>query len=652
MKPLSLSLRQHKILQILQNETTYITGSALAQQLNVSSRTIRNDITEINQSLAPVHARILSEKSKGYLFYAENPQLIQNIQQDDSVFLTREDRVRYLALQLCLSDIPIHLYDLEEEMAVSHTTLNHDLHQLKIRFVYSAPHISLSYVKKTIAFEQNEEKRREILNLLFREDWDYDARGNAYYSFHFLDPEILEKIMIEVPLHLQRYDIQMEDSSRVSLNLAIAIMYHRVKSGHPLPSAPLIPKDDTQAMYACQDLMDALEKCLHCSFRPEERDAIYLNISSGHLLDASKLTAHNAPQFFGPITIEMAGHYLKEIDQVFHLDFRNDEDFFITLLQFIRSLQTPVQTWNTQGNLDIVKSNLFVEYEFAYLFQKTAIKYLGYYINQDELLYLAYCISGALEYYHHHHPEYKLKTVICCQLNLAGIWALKRKVLGAFYNYINITALLPVNARSAYDFHDTDLILTTVRREITNAPHSDVLRISTFMNPTDHRNLEAYIQKKRIQRLCPYPDFSLTDLLKNAWWHENQSFRTRFSVIEFMSSDFINNGITDSEFLLDILRRESLSSYACCPGILFLHSLANAKETHLSVTTLNHRILWNSHKIRIIIMASFHPDDIPLLFRLISCFYQDYYQPESLKKLKTKKDVLSYFESSDTTDFI
>ena len=50
-------------------------------------------------------------------------------------------------------------------------------------------------------------------------------------------------------------------------------------------------------------------------------------------------------------------------------------------------------------------------------------------------------------------------------------------------------------------------------------------------------------------------------------------------------------------------------------------------------------------------MASFRPKDIPILFRLISCFYQDYYQPEELKRLKTKNDILAYFESSETTDF-
>lgn len=51
--------------------------------------------------------------------------------------------------------------------------------------------------------------------------------------------------MDEVPLHLDKYGISMEDPSLVSLNLAAAIMYHRVLSGHQLPPASPVLRPDT-----------------------------------------------------------------------------------------------------------------------------------------------------------------------------------------------------------------------------------------------------------------------------------------------------------------------------------------------------------------------------------------------------------------------
>lgn len=640
---LSLPLRQQKILQILQSRTSYVTGTELGRQLGVSSRTIRTDITELNQSLASLNAQVLSVKSKGYLLSAADMELLVNWVREDSAFLTREDRVRYLAFQLCLSDCPISLYDLEEEMAVSHTTLDHDLRHLKFRFVQSVPYICLHQQKEEIYFEENEQKRREILNRLLREDWDYDSKGNAYYGYEFLDEDILEIIMKEVPLHLRRHNLAMEDSSLVTLNLALAIMYHRIRSGHLLPAAAPAAKPDTAANSAVQDMMDALEARLKCSFCQEERDDIYQLVASSHLLDSSLLTFETVYRYFTDLTIHMANDYLKNIRDVFHLDFFNDEDFYITLLQYIRSLQAPIQTWNAQGNLDITKGKLAVEFEFAHLFQLTAQKYLGYYLHSAELLYLAYCVSGALEYYYHHHPQYKIRTVLCGHLNLAGVWSLKRKVLGAFSNYIDTVALFPINSRSAYDFSDIELILTTTRKEFPTAEHADVLRISTFMDSTDLLRIQNYISSKRMDHLYPNPSTTLPRLLKDAFWHERGGFPSRFAAIEHLAQNFIREGIVGDNFTADILRRESICSFARCPGILFLHSLVPADETRLSVAVLNHRMIWNRYKIRLIVMASFTPEDATLVFALIRSFYTTRYDAEAIRLLRTKEDVMAYY---------
>ncbi len=645
-KPLNLPLRQRKLLHILQNKKTYITGSELAKQLNVSSRTIRSDITFLNQSLKPFHAQILSERSKGYLFSAQNTEALQQMNQMNTVFSSKEERVRYLAFQLCLSDVPVNMYDLEDEMYVSHTTLENDLHLLKKLFVLNMPHIDLIQSKEYLEFESSERKRRMLLNRLFHEDWDYHSKGNAYYGYEFLNPDILNLIMHEVPLHLNRYSIHMEDTNLTALNLAIAIMYHRRLSGHPFPDTAPISEPDSAAMNAANDLMDALEQKLSCTFPLEERDEIYLHIASGRLMDASKLNFNTVNQYFDPATIQMTDAYLARILAYFQIDFSGDEDFYITLLQYIRYIQMPVHLYNTQGNMDIAKISFLAEFEIAYLFQDIALEYLGYYINESELLYLAYCICGALEYLFHHHPESKFRTVICSHLNLTAAWALKRRILGAFDNYLHITALLPVYARGSYDFHTTDLILTTVQKNITDNPNTDTIQITSFMVSSDYRKIEAYIQKKRIQSLCPVCAHTLWELLANAYWHENQKATTPFQVIESMAQDFIQNGLTNEHYLESILRRESISSFASHPGLLFLHSSVPSVRTQLSITTFQHHLNWKTHKIWIVVMAAFCPKDAALLFRLIYACHMDHYPVNLIKKLKTREDILEFFRNS------
>lgn len=73
-------------------------------------------------------------------------------------FLSKEERVRHLAFRLCLAESNLNLYDFEEEMFVSRTTLEHDLKELRASFTQKDPYIKLIRNKTFISFEENERK--------------------------------------------------------------------------------------------------------------------------------------------------------------------------------------------------------------------------------------------------------------------------------------------------------------------------------------------------------------------------------------------------------------------------------------------------------------------------------------------------------------
>ena len=93
MEALDLSLRQRKILYMIRDRGSYITSGALADALKVSSRTVRNDIREMNLALAPYGAEILCTRSKGILFRAEDPGRIRRLSRIDVAFFTRAERI-------------------------------------------------------------------------------------------------------------------------------------------------------------------------------------------------------------------------------------------------------------------------------------------------------------------------------------------------------------------------------------------------------------------------------------------------------------------------------------------------------------------------------------------------------------------------------
>ena len=155
MASLNLTLRQRKLLHTIQNRKDMITGQELAGLLNASARTIRSDVVMINHELKPYGASIESIRSKGYFFTAEDPDSIRKLNRIETAFFTREDRIRTLALELCIAEEPLSCFDLEDEMFISHTTLENDIRLLRLRYMMNGPRIRIITGHNDISFEQD-----------------------------------------------------------------------------------------------------------------------------------------------------------------------------------------------------------------------------------------------------------------------------------------------------------------------------------------------------------------------------------------------------------------------------------------------------------------------------------------------------------------
>ena len=641
----NLTLRQRKLLHYLQQQKSYTTGEDLAGHLHVSARTIRNDVNEINQLIKNSGVHITSKRSWGYILEFETINDLKQLSQSSNSFLSRDERIRHIAFRLCLAETPINLYDLEDEMFISSTTLEHDLHALRQKYILPEPHIDFFRRKNSISFEANERKRRIILNRLFADNWNYNARGNAYYQYQYLDERIVNLIMQESNYYMDLFNIMMEDINMVMLNLLISIAYYRITSGHELTTPCTYSCPDHDVIEAANSLLDSLSPKLNCYFSPVERKEIYFHIYCSRTLNAKLLNFQSVKNYFTPDILNLADTYIQNIQETYGLDFSEDEDFYITLLQYLRYLSLPIHNFNSvTTNTDIARSKFLIEFEIAFHFQPLALKYYGNYLNYEELIYLTFCISGALSYKERTSP--KLKTIILCHLNLPATWGLKHQILNKFSDFINLHALLPVYAKDNYDFSDIDLIITTANKSIAPDANCKALLISPFFTSQDQQTIAAHINHTQINRLYRKNLPSLFELAENAFWHESMETDNFFSLIEVLANDFLQAGYVTQDYLRSLLMREAILSFAFQPSIVFMYSLEPSTRTRLSIATLNHRIRRNSYKIRTVIMACIRPEDATLIFKLINELYYSDLNLEDARFLKKKEELLNFFSAS------
>ena len=639
MEKLSLLLRQRKMLNILLHRDDLITGASLARMLDITTRTVRSDVAVINRSLEPYQARIESVRSKGYRFQAGDPSVIKTLMQADTELLTQEGRLRYLAFQLCLADEPLGIYDLEDEMFVSYTTLENDIQRLREKYVLAEPNIRLDYRGRELSFEPDERKRRHILNALFHEHWNYNGRSNAYYDFDYLDKSIMTQVLVMAPEILQNRGVMMEDASLVRLELSCVILVERLRSGHVLPPAPPFDPEDPNAAAAAEELSEALEAQFRVALPQQERDELCRLLTAERVIHFSDMDLDDASDFFSPQVRETVATYIAAVRDAYRLDFSGDQDFLLTLHHFFRYLTAPRHMYSSMDRVMLLKDGLRVELELAWLARPIVREYLGREMTEAELLHLANCVSGAMTWQTQSRPELKIRTVICCHLNMSAAWAIKRKVLSRFLSFIDITALIPVNLKRSFDFSGTDLVLSTVHKPIAEADGPDLLEVSAEIGVRDIRAIDAYVRQKLIMKLFPAAPETLQRLLEDARWQEGNPYGDYMEAVLAAAQVIVDSGAAEPGFVADVLEHERLSPHVLEQGIVFIPSIVEARETMLSIVVFPHRLLIEKCKVRAVAVGSFRPEDRSLLFHCGELIRHRNRSVPSFGSIKTKEDL-------------
>jgi lichenan operon transcriptional antiterminator len=126
--------RTFQILEILQKKT-FCTLEEIAKLLGVSTRTVRNDINQLNQDLTSV-ALITNERGKGYRLVIKENEVFHNLlnrrNTEDEKLDTSKQRIAFIIDRLINSEETYTLDDLAFEMHIGRTTLINELKKASV----------------------------------------------------------------------------------------------------------------------------------------------------------------------------------------------------------------------------------------------------------------------------------------------------------------------------------------------------------------------------------------------------------------------------------------------------------------------------------------------------------------------------------------
>ena len=189
---MNISQRQEKILEKLYLNQQTFTAEQLSKDIGVSSKTIRNDVQQLNQLTE--RAIVLSKAGAGFYLNPENNHL-QNMTSDK-----KSKNLPFDILTRLIDQKACDFYKLADEFFISESTLDRIVKKLNILIGKSDQRLIIKRKQNQLLIEGDEAAKRRVFTLFLNREIETNKLSLDNYSDYFeqVDLTSLSKVVMNV----------------------------------------------------------------------------------------------------------------------------------------------------------------------------------------------------------------------------------------------------------------------------------------------------------------------------------------------------------------------------------------------------------------------------------------------------------------------
>ena len=677
--------RYFEIINLILNSNDEITVKDISNLYNITERSIRYDIDELNMFFQEKNNRDIIEINNNRLkiLYSGNEieEIVRNIRVKE-YFLSENERVNILAYEIFLVKNEFILQYFTEKYNLSKTTVRYSLKELnKIVDEYSLV-IDMNNNKgyKIIGSEVN--IRKYMINILRKYIKNTKEKNIEYNPLEKIIQKFLKKSRIEESKNLINKILDytektISDEAFETLQLFLFISQIRNENGHE------IEEDVENKIFLSKTLeFIKIKKILEKVENIKEKD-IY------HFIDfflGSYSYNLEYSYFLNWILIEsLIDQFIKLLSDKLEVNITEDKILRKELLNHIKPA-----IYRMKNKFKLTESILSeVKRQYMELFVKTksSLKIISDFINlsfdEDEVAFITVMIQRAIM---RNNPATLFKKdtyiLIVCGLGYSSSRFLYENINNRFQ--VNIIDIIPFNQLENYNYLEkADIIISTLDFKLDGI---DVITVNPIMNEKDILKLKNYglPEKKSKIKLTELLNIinKITDeaelkrqLMKN--FEENiyddteqkveigKSFVELLSekniklnadadnldeVIEITGQTMIDSGLVKKEYTEELKNQIMQYGKYILVGdkTILPHGqlLKNVKETGFSLITLKKEIDFFGNEIRIVIcLASRNKDEhLRAILELNGYLKNTDFENELLIK-KTPEELMNYLKA-------
>ncbi|MFD2705526.1 BglG family transcription antiterminator [Salibacterium lacus] len=644
-----MNVRCMMLLREFMAADTPLTSRYLAHQNEVTTRTTRNDIKQLNDALARHGAVIQALHARGYELRIDDDDkfrhYLEQIFQEDTAPNQMmpdepEERVNYLMKRLLLAGEYVKLDDMADELLISRSTIQNDIRI--VRDILQTYDITLeNRPNYGLKVSGSEMKLRFCMSeyVFDRSIKNEAARFNSRLPWLMKDNmnEVWDIIVEEIKEH----DITLSDIALNNLFIHTAITCKRVQSGHHISfySKEFDEIMDQKEYEVAETIVKKVEHAVGVTFPEVEIAYIAMHLLGTKMISETNMTEDRIEAVMDERAYFLTSAILEEVEEKLDLDVRHDRELQIGLSLHLKPAVNRYRYGMNIRNplLDDIKANYPASFEAAVIAGMVLEKEENVSIEESEIGYIALHFGAAME---RKNLEKKPKRcMIVCASGAGSAQLIYYKLQARFGSQLELAGTTEYYNLSSIPLQELDFLISTIA--IPEDLPIPVIQVNTILGEGDLKKVEHVVSRDQQRSMLEYVKDELIFL--------QQDLSSKEDVLHFLSSQLKEKGYTEEGFLEKLYEREDAAPTSFGNMTAVPHPITPQTETtFLAVCTLQKPILWNDKRVQLVCLLSVEKNsrrDLQILYKSLGAVIDDLSLVQQLVHCSTRNEFIRLFLS-------
>lgn len=628
-----LTKRQNMIMTIMNNQKDWIVGKDLAKLLNVSDRTIRNDIAAINEFYADT--MIESNIRKGYRIQGEKvKRFIEETKKE--IPETGEER-RWLILKTLVEHNQVNIYQLADQMCISEFSLENDMNKIR-KLLDNYQGLKVIRQSNMLQLSGGEREKRHLYEELISYKisgnlWNLNKVAENFMRFDLLKVKELLKDIFE------EFHYQMNEVRIPTLLIHVGVILERNFACHFLKE-----DEEQQGKYGREEyeisrhFFEKIGARLSLQVREAEicDFAIYL--------EHGKRKGYCEEEQLQGLASDLVQHIIVEIREHFDIDFSEDCEFRLGLevhtVSLLKRHYANVEIDHTC--LEEVKRKYPLIFEMGVWVCKIMEEHLNIIISENEISFIALHLGSA---YERANLRRKYRCLLICPHNQTVKDLCIQKIVNRFQDRMEIVGCMSYFEESLIREKNLDLILTT--QPVAHALDIETTEISMFFAHTDEAAVFQTLNRLDQIRYRNNFQFFILNLIREEFFTANMAVEEPEKIISDMCDKLYARGYVKENFKEGVLKRERLSPTSFFHGFAIPHNMSHQETIHSAISTaiLKQPVQWGSYEVRFVLLLAITEENRNFLKIFFDWLDDIVSNPEKFARLLEVQDYQSFVKT-------